>query len=497
MIAAGMVMAPAGFRGKHYRDSLSTFPGLIPLFQDAANIPPEALTQATVEGTHLRPCIATFDLNELSGQAEKLLLNNEKKLVKLPILRRQKGAISVLIRSPLPLSLLTGISFRSSEDKKLFESAAKSTSNVDLSNLEVEVEESLFGNDSEFRWPEPELGAGGVPPARGQILGGILAMLFHASNRSILGLAAFRVATASADDADQEVLRLDPILAALQNWVEGTEIEGLPAKLFWGAIQSLVDIQTMERPPRPVDAVLSYLEGQLDRLAEDKYRPRLEGLISDMRGCFSLNTGTTTELFERHKGTLSRSLLLFCLREHCVDLLEFTHPLINSSEYVAASILFGARDTWIGLPREFRHPLLAPYVSHAMSVAEHRKTTNGKGQYGINFSSQPARPKPLLELFSLHQEGELDDLEKIKLSLAQNCGWHDCLQYKITLGDGDHPKVFERNGVELLVPGAVSAVLEIIQEPFYRHLRAWPPLPMNIDLETRKEISSTRIQSCG
>jgi hypothetical protein len=30
LLAAGMVMGPAGFRGKHYEDPLSVYPGWIP-----------------------------------------------------------------------------------------------------------------------------------------------------------------------------------------------------------------------------------------------------------------------------------------------------------------------------------------------------------------------------------------------------------------------------------------------------------------------------------
>lgn len=35
MLAAGLVMEPSGFRGKHYVDSLGAVPGWVPLFRDA------------------------------------------------------------------------------------------------------------------------------------------------------------------------------------------------------------------------------------------------------------------------------------------------------------------------------------------------------------------------------------------------------------------------------------------------------------------------------
>ncbi|MDE0285570.1 MAG: hypothetical protein OXN26_13610, partial [Gammaproteobacteria bacterium] len=59
MLAAGMVMAPAGFRGKHYSDTLCDYPGWVPLFRDKDGIPSGALHQATSERRHLLPCIAS------------------------------------------------------------------------------------------------------------------------------------------------------------------------------------------------------------------------------------------------------------------------------------------------------------------------------------------------------------------------------------------------------------------------------------------------------
>ena len=65
MLQAGLVTEPAGFRGKHYVDSLAAMPGWIPLFCD--KIPAAALKQALSERDYLRPCILSFDLSGVSG----------------------------------------------------------------------------------------------------------------------------------------------------------------------------------------------------------------------------------------------------------------------------------------------------------------------------------------------------------------------------------------------------------------------------------------------
>ena len=61
MLAAGLVMPPAGFGDKYYRDPLECFPGWIPLFID--RVPKAAIESATREAGHLRPIIVRIRLS--------------------------------------------------------------------------------------------------------------------------------------------------------------------------------------------------------------------------------------------------------------------------------------------------------------------------------------------------------------------------------------------------------------------------------------------------
>lgn len=397
MLAAGMVMAPAGFRGKHYSDPLSDYPGWIPLFRDKDRIPSRALHQATSERKHLLPCIASFDLSDLSGPFRRLARDGRMPDVSTPPARRKKDDLAVLFRAPLPFNLLSGISFRSSEDKQTFESNARDVSNVDLSTHLIRVDEALFSTAVDVTWP-PSQRQGQLlevdsdkPPALGQALGGVFTMLYHTANRGALGLAAYRLATGATSDKDSNLVQSDPILAELPNWMDDGEISGQAdtgTRLFWGVIQSLVTAQVRERPQTPIDVALEYLNSQLDQLQEMEFRASLKRLIADMRSCLGLGGGTVTELLERHKGSLSRPLLLFCLREHCTDLLEFSHSLLSEAEYLLAGILFGVRDSWLQLPRELREPELSAFVAYRMADAEHRKLSDG---FTVG---EPRRPRP-------------------------------------------------------------------------------------------------------
>ncbi|HHS83712.1 MAG TPA: hypothetical protein ENK38_02150 [Gammaproteobacteria bacterium] len=492
MLAAGMVMGPAGFRDKHYSDTLSVYPGWIPLFRDKANVPADALDEATRERKHLLPCVASIDLYKLSGNFQMLPCKGKTRVVTSLPDRKGKNEVAALVRSPLPLSLLSSISFRSLEDLQAFKRAAGDVSNIDLSSHHIEVSESLFSAATDMMWPpkgvDVELAEYDNPPAFGFALGGVLAMLYHTANRSDLGLAAFRLVTGAARDKDNDLAQSDPILAELPNWMDGAEIFGQAdtrARLFWGVVQSLVDAQTQERRQTPIDVALAYLENQLDLLREMEFRPRLERLIADMRGFLGLGGGTITELLERHKGSLSRPLLLFCLREHCTDLLEFSHPLLNNAEYLLAGILFGVRDSWLQLPKELRPPDLSAYVAFRMADAECRKQ-------GDNLAMDaPPRPKPLRELFT-SPSGEWNRMTRdVAVEFASKCNWNDCIQTHITLAEGDLPESFERKGLQVVLPGRVTTVTEEVgEEKFLHRLGQWPPIAPQIESEVRKKLLS-------
>lgn len=492
MLAAGMVMGPAGFRGKYYSDPLNVYSGWIPLFRDKTKIPADVLNYATSERKHLLPCIASFDLADLSGPARMLSRDGRMRDIKSPTARKHKDDIALLVRAPLPPSLLLSINFRSSEDRQAFESAANDVSNVDLFPYRIEIEEGLFTLDTGVAWPADQtqellLEAGSDNyPAFGQALGGVLAMLFHLANRSDLGLAAYRLATGSTCAKDNDLVQRDPILAELPNWINRGEISeqaDTRARIFFGVIQTLVDSKTEEGPQTPIDAALAYLEKQLDLLQEEKFRSRLEILINDMRSSLGLGGGTITELLERHKGSLSRPLLLFCLREHCTDMLEFSHPLFNDAEYILAGILFGVRDSWLQLPKELRDPNLSTYAAVRMADAEHHK--QGKS-LEIN---APLSPKPLREFFTSSSGEWNSGVRHAATELASKCNWHDCFQTRITLAESDLPESFERQGLQLVLPGRVKAVTEEVNKAkFLQHLGQWPPIAPEIESKVRGKL---------
>ncbi|MXY70524.1 MAG: hypothetical protein F4Y47_18495 [Acidobacteriia bacterium] len=492
MLAADMVMSPAGFRGKYYSDSLELYPGWIPLFRAKEMIPDDAVNHATVERKHLLPCIASFDLSDLSGPVRMLSRNGVTRDVASPATRKRRDDVAILIRAPLPTTLLLRINFRSSADMQAFERAAHDVSNVDLKSRQLVVSESLFDTDTHvglpLRQPEEQLfeDRHNEFPALGQALGGALAMLYHFANRSDLGLAVFRSVTEGTPDGNDDLSQSDPILFEISNWMKSGEIStqaDTRTRIFLGVIQSLSSAQFQERPQTPLDVAIGYLEGQSKLLRKSEIGPRLERLIVDMRGCLGLGSGTITELLQHHKGSLSRPLLLFCLRDTCTDLLEFSHPLLNDSEHILAGILFGVRDGWLQIPKELRHPDVSAYVAYWMANAEH---LNHCDSISVNI---PPGPKPLRGFFTSSGREWNSQRRRLALELARKCKWNDCIQTRITLVEGNYPHSFERNALEVVLPGMLKAVTEEVDmDKFLRRLGRWPLIDPQIEAEIRTNL---------
>jgi hypothetical protein len=513
MLAAGQVMEPSGFRGKHYVDSLGVIPGWIPLFRNA--IPAKALEQAVSERKHLRPCIVSFDLTGISVPVQVLSREGKIRNADFPKVRLGKDDDTIFIRAPLPLTLFSRICFITDEDRNVFEIAAKDVSNVDLRPYWIETEKSLLSNTTDASWPPiqtgnpkrrnacqkesnrqlgdlfgeveetPQLSAA---PINGHVsapaLGGLLAMLYHGANRSELGVEVFRQITDPLHNPEGISIE-DPILAELPTWLnEGcvSKHSHIPAGLYWGAVNALVAAQEKKQSSQPVDVVLEYLDAQLAQLTDEIYRSRLERLITDMRGYLGLGGGTITELFERNKGSLSRPLLLFCLREHCLDLLKFSHPLLNDAEFLLACILFGVRDGWLRLPCEMRNQELSGYVMYRMSCVAHQK------QGDVFSLPETPIPQPLRSLFPSGTDAWNKSQTNAAIEIAKGSKWKDCIETIVASADGsplDEPK--QENG-KFIFSGETSSTIEIRHQAFLEHIGEWPPIDTALEFKIKGDF---------
>lgn len=522
MLAAGLVMGPSGFRGKHYVDSLGAIPGWVPFFRGA--VPVKTLEEAVSERRHLRPCIVSFDLSGISCPVQVLSREGKIRDAGFPNIRLGKEGIGILVRAPLPLTFVSRICFQSDEDQQMFEAAAKDVSNVDLKPYGLAVEESLFRNATDSAWPpiqtakvrqnksKNESGAQASlqfdstqgaqrdvapqiehQPISAQSFGGVLSMLYHCANHSELGVNVFQLITGSANITSSASVE-DPILAELPNWLSGdgiSERSSTPAKLYWGTINALVAAQEVNHSSQPVDVALEYLAAQAEQLEDDKSKSRLDRLIVDMRSLLGLGGGTITELFERHKGSLSRPLLLFCLREHCKDLLEFSHPLLSDAEHLLAGILFGVRDGWLRLPCEMRNQALSAYVMYRMASVAHQK------QGSELILPKTSSPQPLRALFPCNAESWNKSQINAAIEIAKVSKWRGCIETVIASTDSSPLENPRHENGKFVFSGEASLTIKILHDAFLRRLGEWPSIDAKLESKIRNDLNSARKEEIG
>ena len=368
--------------------------------------------------------------------------------------------------------------------------------NIDLSGLSIEVSEQLFAQASSAVWPLLEQSHGSVkgvvdqPPARGDVIGGVLAMLYQLANRSELCSSAYRIASGECAARDLDAVQVDPVLAEIGPWIKTgspRKDASVQATLYWGAVQALVAARSEGAKKGAVDVVLDFLEGQVAVTQKADHQVRLERLVSDMRSTFGLGGGTISQLFERYKGTFSRPLLLLCLRERCVDLLEFAHPDLRDEELVLAAVLFGVRDGWIGMPVGLRAAEgLSRFVEYRMFEVETSQQSSR-----ISLALVPPRPVPLRELLAVTKDEWSTTRSSSVTELVIRLGWHDCLVSRVRFPLGQYRLSITEAGAEIVVRGLVETpAVDLDRAGLLRRVAQWPPLPYAVECELRAALTS-------
>lgn len=465
MLAAGLVMPPKGFGKKYYQDTLCSFPGWVPLF--ANNVPTSSIEESISERSHLIPCLAEIDLSSLRGRVMAIGEDGSLKEVNFPD-GIDGGERVLLIPAPLPITWFNSIIFQSGDDKSNCDVDARDFGNVPLTTFKRKVGARLFSSTSDVVWPPVnlELPNRDMPMDGPLAAGGMMAMLLNLANLGDIGVGSCRL-TFDAEDSVAETIS-EPMLSALGTWQrigQAPDTNDVLQNLFWGAIDKLVIWRSSETSESALDVLLGHLESTADQL-DERMKQALSKLAGDLKTVAGFADSTITELFERHPKSFSRVMTLFFLRENCSELLEFRHPLLNETDYLAAAILFSARDGWLGLPLELRDfPGLLEAVPHRMATMAHRISNTS-----IDLGTPPERPKPLRELFAPGPRGWSRAQNEAALFLARHSKW-DGIQTRVTLGKGEYRLEIDGKGMHVLIDGEAKAVVtEVDREQFFLNL---------------------------
>lgn len=472
MVGAGLLMPPAGFGSKYYQDTLSASPGSIPLFLDK-KVPAEALALSTSEAAHLLPVILELDL------------------VGYPLPRTQGNAPWLWLPAPVSTTRIKRILFASDADKGVVEVGAKDYGNVVLADFARRVVKTAFTKTTTAHWPPSEAPAEREVPLQASFAtGAVAALLLHLGNRGALSM---RACCAAFDPASATSVTETP-LRALSTWartgvalprsaVDSDERQPEPYEiLFWGIVDRLVEWRSERSSLTPQDVVLSYLEAAIERL-DQRATAGAKKLLDTLVSLTGLGAATLSELFSRHQTALARSMVLFFLRESPTELLEFEHNELTEIDRLAAAILFGVRDGWLGVPTELRTVAgLGAAVADRMASLSHRMAGTG-----LDFGVLSPRPKPLRELFEAQHKWSTEQ-DRVAQELVRELRW-DCAKTLVEFGHGSYSVVVDRSGLRIETP-TEPKITKIVDESRFFDLLATEVIKPTVEDRIRKRFAT-------
>ena len=472
MLATGLVMPPAGFGEKYYRDTLECFPGWIPLFVDKA--PATAIELSTQEAGHLKPVIVQIGLTGLSGRVAAIGRGGIREL-QFPS-EVDLTEYALLVPAPLPTSWIESVFFQSAHDKLACERSAKDVGNVPLEDFRSNAKrKALFAKAPNTEWPPRDGPAERtVPLERPLAAGGVMAMLFLFGN---LGDQAIRASRSAFDPVGDPLVPGDDgaILAGLEPWMREGAVP-LPAStdaetertslqnayqgaLFWGAVERLAKWREAGRAENPESVLIDYL-AETSATLDPRARAGVRKLQDTLESLTGIGDSTASELFERHNTSLAHAMTLLFLCRDCVDLFDYRSDRLGEMDWLAAAILLGVRDGWLNLPLRLRGPQdLSAAVSHRMAQMAHRIAGTE-----LDLGDAPAIPIPLRELFDDGADWRANKMAA-GLELARLYKW-DCIRTRINLGPGDYKLTVQSGSTYIELPGTPKIDPRIDRDQF-------------------------------
>ena len=447
MQAAGLVMPPSGFGGKYYGDTLDLVSGWIPLFipsrKKADQPPPSAIEAATREAGYLRPVIVELNLEGMRGPVRVLGVRGWTE-------RRLEMGVGpqdrlVLLPAPLPASRVRRVLFRSAAERDDTLAEAKERRNVQLARTLCGVGKTAFSGSTRDVWPprtDPveERTVKGLDAA--QAAGGILTTLQDLANIGETALRACRAAfDTNSEPPDERILRSLPEWLAGNAPRQGEAVQESPRGI-WRVVDRLVTAGSRPGGLTPLDALTDYLAEATEQVVGNRM-DRANSLSDTLRELGAgLRAGRVSDMLHEYKRPMARAMILFVLRDRYAELADVFQQYreqFSETDKLAAAILFGAREGWLGLSVALRGtPELTAAVTHRMAARAHRVENSG-----FDLGEVPPRVIPLRELL-----GAADMHQEAALLLARQMGW-PCIRSRIALRWGEYRLAVERGAATI------------------------------------------------
>ncbi len=468
ILAAGLIMSPRGFGNKYYEDPLRDQPGWIPVF--ANTIPLKALEQATKEQQILQPVVLELNLSAITGKVFAPA-NNADSFENTDVDHLNGDSWLLFIPAPLPTSFIKNIYLQSIENKKNLISEFKDVGNISAEDIPLKVKKPLFNRSSDLAWPITSLNLSkdyDQPLFASWTLGGVLALLSHLAN---LGQECITIQGEAFSNDETDLTQIKSSLLTRFIGYSDNE-EKLLRELFWGAADKLTENQKSETPKDARGIFLEHIKSTANNL-DNKKKQALLNLAKDLDDLARFPSKSIGELLQQHQKTFSRTALLFFMRKNSMEFLRFRNEELQQIDYMAAAILFAARDGWINLSSGIRNiPGLSIAVSHRMAAYAHQFI-----QSGLHLGSYPPRPQSLRELFQPGPKGWRKAQKEAALLLTRDNQWQGILT-RITLGKGKYELLLDGRGMNILVDGEVKAVeSEVEKDQLFNNIAQYPASP--------------------
>ena len=475
MLGNGLITGPNGFEyegeSKYRKDIMALYHGFIPLFRHY--IPEYARSVALEESGNLIPVAAILDMKDYSGEVH-VLTGGKWELKPYAGITVETSLIAV--PAPLPAAWITCIEFNTEKDRDSFQNAAEDFGNVDISGLRLSFRSapadayrsSLMDQKNSDSGTVTPLSETGEPDSqidlleKAQVLGGIAAMLYHLADNSDLGAEIFKktreaLLIPNSCHADSKFGVDDIIMRGIPYWIAGKAMPSADwgPTFFFGLLDHIIQSRRLYASKRLTSAAREYVCAQLNSADGSHYWPKGQKLLAELAN----PTLRLSELFKIYSGTVSHALLIFFLGDHCEYLLEFQskNPRVDltDADTIAAAMLFGAREGWSGLAKQYRRGL-SEWVTTLMALKAHYP-----GKAAIRFNGQDF--KPLREFF----EGDAWDIHETRaLEVVRKYKWKECLFTRIKV-----PKSYSVEDGYITLQGDTAAKVVVDKGKFLTKLQ--------------------------
>lgn len=500
MLGAGLLMPPSGFGGKYYRDTLAAYAGWLPLFvghgRKAPRAPRAAIEESTSEARHLRPVLVEIELAGLRGPVH-VHGGNGAWDARLFEVGKAGDEWLLCVPAPLPTTRIRTILFASVDDRRNTETDAAERGNVPLLDFTRRTTRTSFSGSKQPWPPGPEAGgpeAREASLARAQAAGGVMGILQALANSGELAVAACRAAYDPNSGAPDH-----PILKSLPVWIRTGAADSVgarpdsPGNLFWGTVDRLVERRRQlsggePKPPRiedetvsDEDALLGFLRDS-GRGMESGLQERAKDLMETLESLGSgLGGSTISRMLHRHERPLARAMILFFLRRRSKELVNLVKDYreLSEGDRLAAAVLFGVRDGWLGLPRQMRGAAeVGSAVAHRMAALAQRVDKSD-----FELGEAPVRARSLRELFQATRPGSVRE-RNAAVALARELKW-PCIRSRVRLRAGEYRLKIERGTAQIDFDGEPPVETWVERSELLDRL-AGEPVEPKIEAKVRK-----------